>query len=94
MTLAECKALKKGDKLYVNLGNGWRQQVTFIKLIKVTTFPSMTLSDLMKRDFDLSKGKEEWKAECETIDDKGKTRTGYWRPRALHVYKPWELWEV
>lgn len=84
MTLAECRGLQKGDKVYINLGGGWRQKMTFLRMIKVTSFGKMTFSELMSGELDLSKGKDEWMAMCEYTNDRGRRKTGQYRSRALH----------
>lgn len=84
MTLAECRELKKGDQVYVKVSRNTYQYMTFLKMQKVTKFGKMTFSDLMNGKFDLSKGKDVWEAECEFIDDRGRTKSTYVGPRALH----------
>lgn len=84
MTLAECRKLKKGDQVYINLGNGWTQTMIFIKMVKVTSYGKMTFSDLAKGNFDFSNGREEWWAECEYKNDYGRVIKTERRPRALH----------
>lgn len=83
MKLEDCRKLKKGDKVMWSLGNGWYQTGEFIKLRKVTTFPKMTIDDLLNGNFSLDKGKDEWMAEVEYINDKGQRKSWDVRPRRL-----------
>ena len=85
MTLAEARSLKEGDRVEVRTGNGWYELFTFKRLVKATTFPSMTFSDLMKGNFDLSKGKEVTEALCEDVH--GKTHT--FSTRKIQRVKEW-----
>lgn len=71
MTLAECTTLKTGDPIWISEGNGWRREGTFLKMIEVTSFGKMTLSDLMRKDFDLDKGRKHKEAMVEFKDDFG-----------------------
>lgn len=83
MKLDECRKLKGGETVLWSIGNGWYAKGTFKKMVKVTRFPSMTLSDLMSGNFSLEKGKEEWMAEVEYINDRGIVKTTTIRPRKL-----------
>lgn len=73
MKLSEARQLKAGDMIFVNLGNGWRQQGEFVRLVKVTRFPNMTFADIAT--FDPTKGKEETRVMYKYIDDHGKQQT-------------------
>ena len=84
MTLAECRELKKGDQVYKKIARDTYLYMTFLKMQKVTRFGKMTFSDLMKGKFDLSNGKDVWEAECEYVDDYGRTKRTCVNPRALH----------
>lgn len=86
MKLAECRELKTGDKVMWSVGNGWYQVGDFIKLRKVTTFPTMTIDDLLNGNFSLKNGKDEWMAEVEYINDKGQRKSWDVRPRRLTKY--------
>lgn len=70
MTLAECRELKKGDKVKWSLGNGWYQSGEFVKLVQVTTFGKMTFGQLMDGDFSLENGKKKTEA---MVKSEGKT---------------------
>ena len=70
MTLAECRGLKKGDKVKWSLGNGWYQSGEFVKLVQVTTFGKMTLSQVMDKNFTLENGKQKTEA---MVMSEGKT---------------------
>ena len=84
MTIAECRELKKGDKVRVSLGDGWYQDASFIKLIKVTSFGKMTINEVLTGDFDFStKGREKTEAYVEYVDDRGRKRQRSVNPRRL-----------
>lgn len=75
MKISEAKELKKGTLVEWNLGQGWYQRGTFVKLIKVIKLRSMTFGGLIKGDFDFNKGKEVLEALVEYQDEKGRTKT-------------------
>lgn len=89
MKMEDCRKLQKGDKVYINLGNGWTQHMTFLRMIKVTSFGKMTFSDLMSGKFELKDGKETWEALCEYIDDRGRSKTTTFSTRKLHKDVEW-----
>lgn len=72
MTLAECKAMKKGTKVRISEGRGWFREGKFLRMTEVTSFGTFTLEDLMRKDFDLGKGKKRQDALIEIIDDNGR----------------------
>lgn len=84
MTIAEIKDLKKGDQVYINLGNGWIQRMTFLNAHTVTYYGRMTLEDVMSGRFDFSNGKEELRAECEWYNERGVRQVETFRPRKIH----------
>ena len=80
MTLAECRNLRKGDKVSINLGNGWTREMEFLGLYQVTSYGNQTLSTIDRIDW--SNGKTEWQALCAWECDR-RGYNGYFRPRAL-----------
>ena len=83
MTIAECNQLKQGDPIWISEGRGWRREATFLKMIEVTSFGRMTLSDLMRKDFDLGKGRKSKDAYVEYVDDNGRTKKTNVNPRRV-----------
>lgn len=83
MTLAECKVLKEGTKVRVSEGRGWFREGTFLKMIEVTTFGKMTMADLMRKDFDLGKGRKTQEALVEITADNGRTKKINVNPRRI-----------
>ncbi len=63
MTIAECRELKKGTLVKWSIGNGWYQSGKFMSLVEVTTFGTMTFSQLMNGNFSLDNGKKKLEAE-------------------------------
>lgn len=84
MTLDEMRSLKKGDAVYINLGNGWRQHMTFVKTATITHLGTFTLSDILQFHMDTNSGKETLEAVCEYVDDRGIRRENYFKARRLH----------
>lgn len=64
MTIEECKKLKRGDAVYINEGNGWRERLKFLKLVEVISYGKFTFGQIMANDFDFSNGRSEMMAEC------------------------------
>lgn len=87
MTIAECKAMRSGQAVLISEGNGWFRDGRFLKMIEVITFGRMTLSDLMRKDFDLGKERKEQRAMVEYVDDNGRTRRSDFRPSRIR--KDW-----
>lgn len=85
MKIAEARELKKGTLVKWNLGQGWYQTGTFIKLTKVIKLGSATFGDLKKGDFDFNKGKEVLEALVEYQDEKGRTKTELINVRKLRT---------
>ena len=83
MTLAECTTLKSGDPIWISEGNGWRREGTFLKMIEVTSFGKMTLYDLMRKDFDLGKGRKHKEAMVAFKDDAGRVKKTNVSPRRI-----------
>lgn len=85
MKLEELRNTPKGTKIELSEGNGWYSIVTFNRLIKVTQFPKMTLSQLMNGELSLDKGKRVWEAEVFMEDGKSRIVS----PRRLHLIPKW-----
>ena len=83
MTIAECKTLESGTPIWFSTGNGWRQEATFLKMVEVTSFGTMSLSDLMRKDFDLGKGRKTQQADIIFMDDSGRERRMTVLPRRI-----------
>lgn len=86
MTIAELKELKPGTKLYRTLRNGWIENLTFIQVREAQAYDSITIEQLITGKLpDLSKpGNIIYYAECKYIDDRGKERIDWFKPRQLH----------
>ena len=86
MTIAELKELKPGSELYRNLRNGFIENLTFVQVRKAQAYDSITIEQLLTGEIpDLSKpGKTIYYAECKYIDDRGKEKTDWFKPRQLH----------
>ena len=83
MTLAECTTLKPGDPIWISEGNGWRREGTFLKMIEVTSFGKMTFADLMRKDFDLGKGRKHQDAMVAYTNDSGREIKTNVNPRRI-----------
>ena len=71
MKLADVKKLTKGTKLFVSLGNGWYEVMSYNTTHETWSMGKMTLSDLMKSDFEWTPVRKETLVEM--VDEKGKT---------------------
>jgi len=86
MKIEECKALQSGDQVYINIGNGWIQTMTFLRMIKTQSLGRMTFSELLTADLveRMKNAKYKWEALCEYTDDRGKRQCRTYSIRALH----------
>lgn len=85
MTLAECGALKKGDKVKISEGRGWFREGTFLKMMEVTTYGTVTLADFMRKDFDLGTGRKKMEMVVEIVEDNGRTKKINVNPRRVTI---------
>lgn len=89
MKLAECRELKKGDKLIMRTNVGWSQVVSFKGLHQVTRLGCPTnnknLMELKIEDLEamMDTAKTFWQVWVEYVDDWGKHQTSHVMPRAL-----------
>ena len=75
--------MKAGEPVWISEGNGWRREGTFIKVVEAVTFRRVTLSQLMRKDFDLGRGRKERLAYVEYINDNGKKVKANFNPRRI-----------
>ena len=81
MTIAELKELKPGTKLYRNMRDGSKQELTFIRAGVVISYGNVTLQQLITGD--LPERREMLEAVCE-YERYGRTTQGYFKPWQLH----------